>query len=360
MDFKYNFSARKKGKGWQLVMDYKTAAGWRQKTKAGFETKRDALAYRKTLLASVESSLNIDKKIDGITFYQFTIMYLEMRTDYSELYRMHYYSVLNKMANLRDVPIKNITYVDIESEFAKMKYLGPQTRTQYRFIVKHIFKQAVKFKAISENPIAEMKAKDVSLSKKERKLRLFTKEDVQYYIDHMLDSEENLIMGICAMTGVRISEALGITWKDVDFAENEIRINKQFKMCRNPEGSKTKWRRDFGLVKNKNGNRIVHMPPSLRKALIAWSGNNVRYMDGRLTRIINPFRVNKVLKMRNPGHSCHDFRHTFATTLLAEGIDVKTIAALLGDTISTIEQTYIHYSDDMRKSAGSKLDEMFG
>lgn len=39
-------------------------------------------------------------------------------------------------------------------------------------------------------------------------------------------------------------------------------------------------------------------------------------------------------------------------------MDVKTVAALLGDTVTTVINTYIHYSDEMRQNA-KKISKEF-
>ena len=56
----------------------------------------------------------------------------------------------------------------------------------------------------------------------------------------------------------------------------------------------------------------------------------------------------------------HDFRHTYATRLLSSGMDIKTVASLLGDTISTVERVYIHYTDEMREKAADDINKIFG
>ena len=44
---------------------------------------------------------------------------------------------------------------------------------------------------------------------------------------------------------------------------------------------------------------------------------------------------------------------------LAHGMDVQTVAALLGDSVTTVIRTYIHYSDQMRKAAAKNIDRIF-
>lgn len=354
--FRYNFSARRKGKGWQLVMDYKDETGWHQKTKAGFERKQDALSYRQTLLAVVKKTAKIDVRMKGMTLMQFTDMYLNTRNDLSFGTKRIYRDTISRMYDIKDMPIDRIKYIDAENQIASLTHLKPGTIKSYRVILKAILSSAVRFKAIPENPIAGMKTSGES-SKEEKRLRVFTKDEVQYFIDHILDNKFHLILGICATTGVRIGEALGITWPDVDFVNSEIRINKQYKRIGRKNG---KVILGFGAVKNKNGNRTVHMPPVLRNALIAWREKSPICLDRRLTNIRYPAMLNFIIQKKFPGHSVHDFRHTFATTMLASGTDVRTVAALLGDTLATIESTYLHYTEDMRRAAASKVDQLFG
>lgn len=57
---------------------------------------------------------------------------------------------------------------------------------------------------------------------------------------------------------------------------------------------------------------------------------------------------NKIKKFY-PYHIPHDFRHTYVTNLLTREVDLRTVAILLEDTIITLENMYIHYSEKMRK-----------
>ena len=56
----------------------------------------------------------------------------------------------------------------------------------------------------------------------------------------------------------------------------------------------------------------------------------------------------------------HSLRHTFATLLLSETQDINLVAAVLGDTPATVYNTYIHYTQDIRKKADGYIEEIFG
>ena len=55
----------------------------------------------------------------------------------------------------------------------------------------------------------------------------------------------------------------------------------------------------------------------------------------------------------------HDLRHIHATLLLKSGLTPKVVAERLGDTVSTVMNTYAHVLPDMQKEAAEKLDDIF-
>ena len=57
----------------------------------------------------------------------------------------------------------------------------------------------------------------------------------------------------------------------------------------------------------------------------------------------------------------HDLRHTFATTALGSGMDVKTLSAMLGNvSAATTLDIYTHVTDTMQAEAAVKIDHGIG
>ena len=70
-------------------------------------------------------------------------------------------------------------------------------------------------------------------------------------------------------------------------------------------------------------------------------------------------RVCVAMRAVHPDLSPHCLRHTYATRLLSQGVDVRTVAALIGDSTQTVIRTYIHYTDDMRMAAAKDIEKIF-
>lgn len=129
-------------------------------------------------------------------------------------------------------------------------------------------------------------------------------------------------------TGARISEAIAVTWGDVNLSARIVTI-RQTKI---------------------GEERIAHLQPRLVAALSNIPSN--RKPDERVFRYAHRENVRKVwdaaiaragIKRLSP-HSC---RHGFATAMLHAGVDVKTVAKMGGwKDVATLVKTYAHAMGD--------------
>lgn len=55
----------------------------------------------------------------------------------------------------------------------------------------------------------------------------------------------------------------------------------------------------------------------------------------------------------------HDLRHTYATHLIANGLDFKTVAELMGHDVSETIKTYSHFTNDMMQRATDVIKKPF-
>lgn len=174
------------------------------------------------------------------------------------------------------------------------------------------------------------------------------------------------IITLLMYTGLRISEALALTWDDIDFSENLININKSIIYM--PVNGKHETIIQNSL-KTDSSMRVLPMSNKAREALIKlkeMSCNNLvittvnnktptRASIGKsLTRICK----NAGIIDKDETRGVHTLRHTFATMLFENGCSIKIVSELLGhcDTRVT-ENIYIHIIQKQKIKAIEDLDK---
>ena len=77
----YNFTIRKKDKGFQFIVAYKDGYKWKQKSKQGFKTKREAKEYGHVIVKELDKTalLTKDTELKDLTFKEFEDMYIKIK-----------------------------------------------------------------------------------------------------------------------------------------------------------------------------------------------------------------------------------------------------------------------------------------
>lgn len=141
-------------------------------------------------------------------------------------------------------------------------------------------------------------------------------------------------IGLLATTGIRISELLALRWEDIDFKASSLEI-----------------------IGKGRKERIVYTSPEyldlLRQAyerkpsegrIFRYDQRDARYI---LWQALKPYSRAKQL-------SPHAIRHTFATNLATNGVNVTTIASILGHNRIATTQKYIDMSQADTQAAAAR------
>lgn len=347
----YNFTIRKKDKGYQIIVSYKDGMKWKQKSKQGFNTQREAKEYGQSIVEELKKAIisPLDDSLKDITLIEFFEIFAKDKINLSYGSLVTYRNSLKVVEGLKRKKVKDITHNMIRNEFRNSSY-AVSTQRLCKRVLNVIFNYAISpYQIIHTNP-----CKSITFQTRgEKQLKVFTENELNA-LDGMKD--EHYIYYVMFMfaryTGARFGEIIGVTWNDISLENATVTINKQWVMIGDNQCG-------FSSVKSNNGYRTIPIPPKLIDILTDYKHkcNSERLFPFKNAK---SSRANYILKLYVHDKSIHAFRHTYATTLLANNVDIKTVASLLGDTVNTVMLNYIHYTDEMRKLAAENVANIFG
>lgn len=350
---KYTFSTRNRGTrqkpAWQLIISYEQDGKWKQKSKGGFLSRAEAMSEtaKKNLISKI--NVTTDKDLLNLTVGEFLEIYAEDRHIAYGTY-INYISITKKL-KIYDKKISDVTYSDLKYGIDHSD--GAEKSKNLKIIVvKSLFRYAQKnYKIISGNPAENLKKIKIRTKDSLNVLTEFELQSLLSRARNELKFADYLQIAICAKTGIRAGEMLGLTNDCIDLEKHEITINKQMGV---EKGGRT-----LTPCKTHNSNRTIPIPKSLIQDIELYRKLYPVQIDNRLFRRKGANKISVIVK-NYTGHGIHCLRHTYATRLLASGTDVKTVSALLGDTVATVINTYVSYTDDMREKARLDIQRLFG
>lgn len=358
----YNITYRKKDKGWQYIISVKENKGWKYAgSKQGFPTKALAKIAADEHVEKMKNECKELKPLPehkGLTFQQLATAYKEHRLIHNSFNTItHLEAAINYFTGLNDKQVKNITTLDIQLGVNTMVKAGLATSTISLYVhnIKMMFKYAIKpYNVIKENPV-----RDIDFPKKKgkrEKIRALTKSELETLLSKIKYPKYYIASLLLSKCGLRIGELLGLTWDCIDFENKIITVDKQWKQLQ--EGV---W--GFGDLKSDNSYRDIPAPAVVISELIKFRQYYPVHISGRILPYVHTsgFGTTLMNLYRKLGFniSAHDLRHTYATTLLSNGLDFETVARLMGHDVKETIETYSHVTSDMMKNAREIINSVF-
>ncbi len=214
--------------------------------------------------------------------------------------------------------------------------------------VRSLYNFLVKEDILDENPFL-----DIELPKQEKKLPKFIYPEEIENIFKSVDTSSSLgvrnylILEFLYGTGVRVSELCNVKLNDIDYFENTCLIHGK--------GSKDRIVPLHGRLINEIGDYVI----TTRKDLLKKKESKYLFLNHR-GDTITPRGVRMVINkiMLSSGESLkispHTLRHTFATHLLNNGADLRSVQELLGHTHLSSTQIYTKVSKEKLRESYMK------
>ncbi|EAA0109426.1 site-specific integrase [Listeria monocytogenes] len=278
--------------------------------------------------------------------------------------------------------ISKITTMQLLDYFHEVqkKGVGPSALEGHHRVIRSLFKYATLW-GITET--------DVSLSVKKPTYKvpeknIYNRREIEVLIDRIkiLQKYQQLMIKLALYCGLRRGEVIGLTTKDMNYNKNTINVYRAVIKSAS-EGIK------LDETKNKR-KRIVPAPAGLMEEIkelakekqknkdklgLLWKGT--KDLDGKTVILIfshddgTPFTPASVTRMFNrflekeenndlTKISFHDLRHSAASFLLEQGINVKVIQNILGHSdIKVTLNTYAHITEDGYSEAAKTFDNFY-
>ena len=268
---------------------------------------------------------------------------------------------------LGSIPLAKLTAADLQQFYNRLKEGGRLLRVeQYgpglsdRMVKScHVtcrvaLDQAVAQGLILKNPALSCKAPVT----RPKEMQVLTGEEIQRLLIQAKEDGCFELLLLELTTGLRRGEILALRWDDLDFRTGTLRVERQVQRIQGKLA--------VSQPKTRASCRSILLPAPVLEILAQyrqsvsshWMFPSPKKEDSPLDPAAVRKKLSAVLKRAGcPAARFHDLRHTFATSALEHGMDVKTLSTVIGHVSSaTTLNVYAHVTDEMRQKAADKID----
>ena len=265
-------------------------------------------------------------------------------------YRKNTAAAYNRIAEwFGDVPIKSISVVDVNVFINSLAAKGYYKKTiaNHKSIINMIFQYALLNRYTDINPAADVRLPP-NLPKKEREMP--STEEIKTVDAHYKDFD--FLPYFLLYTGLRISEALALSYDDINFKNKTITVDKHLLHDGNRPIIENR-------TKTKNSKRTVVLLDRLAEKIPKRKTGFVFCNDDGtlLTKRQLACRWKNYQNKYNVTLTAHQLRHAYATMLFEAGVDVKDAQELMGHSdINLTRQIYTHIRETRKDETRNKLN----
>ncbi|USI64779.1 site-specific integrase [Lactococcus formosensis subsp. formosensis] len=371
----------KRGKSWQYELSYKDHEDGKFKKlrKSGFKTKSEAIAEA----AEIESNLAKGFKLKPIKmsfpeyFEHFINTYKKGSIRENTL--KGYMSNLKRVQELFDSTlVKDITRTDYQkliNIFSKdhAKDTVSNLNTQIRHSLQPLIDEGALQSDFTKNVV--IKGKNIEKQTNDKFINLSQfKKLVEYFKNHLNPFySSSTVLYIASITGMRLSEVLALTWEDIDFEKLVIHTHRTWDYRNKKENQ------DFLPMKTDSSNRFIIIDEVNAQILKQFQCKQNQILQNLNVQppynlvcwnikngIPNISSIQRSLKAAlsacdiKENLSIHGLRHTHASILLYQGIDIMTVAKRLGHSSTLITQNvYAHIIKELEVRDSEKIRNIF-
>ena len=324
-------SRKSKRKGTVLYLDV-VHKGHRKRMSLGTTNIHEA----RRIAARMEQTLRLKGWIDDpagqISLKDFVRKYMAYRhaTKAKSTCRLDEHALRELLKFMGDVPMTAITQQDVE-EF-KVHRLTSVTAASANAELRHLkaaFSYAVSQEMLKTNPAQRVRLCKVAKNTHQKFLDREQIQRLQIACDS--DPELRRMVDFALHTGLRRAEITSLEWQDVDFTRKII-------LVQNKDTFRTKSGKDRQILMSNRVEELLRSSPD-------------KHSPGRVFKhdywiFGKRFRAAVIRSGLPAKTSIHTLRHTFASHLVMQGVDLRSIKELLGHSDISVTMIYSHLSPE--------------
>ncbi len=199
--------------------------------------------------------------------------------------------------------------------------------------------------------------------KQQAKNRFYSTADINALITtawerYNLNNSDLRCLGVllCIYTGIRISELCALRWEDINLKRSVLFINSSLQRIKKENYDK-KTTVVLGTPKTEKSVRVIPIKSIILEKLYAIQPlytKNDFLLSGKADKAIEPRNMQYYFKQIQIDAGIeplcfHSLRHTFASTCIQSGMDIKTLSEILGHSSVNITLSYYVHSSMEQK-----------
>ena len=341
------------------------------------KSKKEAEAKRDEYLAGIKQGLSVgyDKATFGKAFehwlnhVQKHSIGLSTFDKYSRFHRL--YIAECELAGMRLIDVKA---ANIQAYYnALLDKTTAKNIHQINKILKIFFKYCVKTDILVKNPLIAVELPKVTQTSETN--TALSDVDIEKLVKAAQEDIKHFPYVFAIFTGLRCGELLALTYKDIDFKEAMITVNKSMRYITHENGE---YKPLLSETKTEASIRRVPVLEEIQELLrehihAIRQKTNIFSMAGDF--LLFPSAVGTHMEQNNfrdsyqrlcdklgieKGRTIHSLRHTFCTILARQGVPLLEASRLMGHTnIQVTAKVYSHVTDTEKKNAVRKLSAYF-
>ncbi len=325
--------------------------------------KKDVLRRMRDALQALDKGLYVDPSkmilydwcVRWLTLYKLpTINRINTRKKYEmALKRLSRYDIAG-------VPIKDITSDMLQRTYNDMhtEYMA-STITITHTLINSALIAAVRLRKLPQNPAA---GTHIPRDTTPERVKALTEDQLEQFLRALKQSSSYYVPALFMVnTGVRPGENFGLSRGDFTIAKPQIKVHSTYLF---------KEKRLQPETKTQSSTRVVPVPtflvPIMQRYMLQQpnKASTAPLFQSKLGDRIALCNFERQMKNTGAAIGCgwvtpHTLRHTYASRLFAQGVDVKVVSALLGHkSVTTTYDLYIHFIDDSTADAVQLLNHL--